>query len=703
MPSEPDDLSSLRDKIIGLGERSVRKSYYPQLQQHLRYLEEKSAALLNMLEDLEESRKRLQESEERYRDVVETQTELICRFLPDGTITFVNEAYCRYFDLDRGVVIGQRFKPDIHPHDIREVSRFFRSLTPARPAGSIEQRTIMPDGSTRWQKWSTRALFDTTGTIREFQSVGRDITGQKEAEERIREYQRRESDIINFLPDATFVIDRDGVVIAWNRAMEELTGIPADEMLGKANYEYAIAIYGERRPILADLILRDDPAIGALYPYISRKGETLISESVTSFPGKGDVAIWFTASPLYNSDGRVTGAIESIRDITDWKRAEEELLRKNEELESSYEEITATEEELRQQYEQIAASEEALRESEEKYRLINESSHDFMYSYDLSGRFTSANRSLCSALGRSPDQVIGKTHEELGFPAEQCRDWEELHQQVLTTHSTVIADTETPLPDGRHRRYEVILNPIHDRGGETIGIAGISRDITERKRAEEALERAHQKLRILSSITRHDIRNKIMVIQGCLDLAGDVVTDSALAEYLKRIGDETADILTQIEFTREYDRLGGREPTWLSVPEQIEKIVDSDLLIACECSGIEVFADPMIGKVFANLIDNTRRHAPGASHVRIGCTETVTGLCITYEDDGPGIPDDEKDLIFDHEYGRHTGMGLFLAREILAITGISITECGVCGEGARFEISVPQGAYRIIPEKTGMD
>ena len=129
------------------------------------------------------SEKALRESEERYRNVVEVQSEFICRFLSDGTINFVNDAYVRYFGLEKEHIIGKKFRPHIHPEDREMVHRFYTSLSRENPSGWIEQRIIMPDGRVLWQQWNTRAIYDQSGTLKEYQSVGRDITDQKMAEE----------------------------------------------------------------------------------------------------------------------------------------------------------------------------------------------------------------------------------------------------------------------------------------------------------------------------------------------------------------------------------------------------------------------------------------------------------------------------------------------------------------------------------------
>ena len=148
----------------------------------------------------------------------------------------------------------------------------------------------------------------------------------------LRDAEQRLLDTINFLPDATFAIDPEGNVIAWNRAIEEMTGIKGEEIEGKGNYEYAIPFYGIRRPVLADLALKPDKEIEEKYPSIRRENDVLLVESIHLRVRGQDVVLWAKASPIFNSRGEVIGAIESIRDITEHKRSEEALRRSEREL-----------------------------------------------------------------------------------------------------------------------------------------------------------------------------------------------------------------------------------------------------------------------------------------------------------------------------------------------------------------------------------
>jgi len=306
----------------------------------------------------------LKKSEARYRHIVEDQTEMICRFLPGGILTFVNDAYCRYFGKKREELIGRSFMSLIPEEDHVVVKKGLSVLTQDNPVATSEHQVILPNGEIGWQQWINRAIFNNEGKFIEYQSGGRDITKLKrteealqkshlileqrvkertaellmkneqlmkeigergKAEEALRNSERQLADFINFLPDATFAIDLEGRVIVWNRAIEEMTGIKAKEMLGKGDLEYAIPFYGERRPILIDLVFKADEEIEEKYFFIHKEKDLLIAETGVPFVKGQNLFLWGKASPIYDSMRNVIGAIESVRDVTERKKVEDAL------------------------------------------------------------------------------------------------------------------------------------------------------------------------------------------------------------------------------------------------------------------------------------------------------------------------------------------------------------------------------------------
>jgi signal transduction histidine kinase len=224
-------------------------------------------------------------------------------------------------------------------------------------------------------------------------------------------------------------------------------------------------------------------------------------------------------------------------------------------------------------------------------------------------------------------------------------------------------------------------------------------EIRERKRFESAIQLANRKLNTLSSITRHDILNQITAIVMYLSLAEEVVTDPVTREHLQKIEQVTQLIQRQIRFTRDYQNIGSSTPQWLNVAvTEKEAITDLDLggvTIEAVLGGLEIYTDFLLEKVFFNLVDNSLRHGEKVTRIRFYYRETPDGLTIVIEDDGIGIPLNAKERIFKREYYRNTGYGLFLASEILSITGLVIKETGEPGKGARFEIHVPPGSFRF--------
>jgi len=225
-------------------------------------------------------------------------------------------------------------------------------------------------------------------------------------------------------------------------------------------------------------------------------------------------------------------------------------------------------------------------------------------------------------------------------------------------------------------------------------------EVTVRREVEEALLQANKKLNLLSSITRHDINNQLTVLMGYMDMLESEEHDTSLDAYFQTIETAANRIATMIQFTKTYESIGVYAPAWqdtraLADSAAMDVALGPVQLVNDLPAGTEVFADPLIIKVFYNLMDNAVRYGGKITTIRFSAQESGDDRLIVCEDDGEGILTLEKEKIFQRGFGKNTGLGLFLSREILDITGITIKETGEPGIGARFEMTVPKGAWRV--------
>jgi signal transduction histidine kinase len=232
------------------------------------------------------------------------------------------------------------------------------------------------------------------------------------------------------------------------------------------------------------------------------------------------------------------------------------------------------------------------------------------------------------------------------------------------------------------------------------GANGIFRDVTERKLAEEALIAANKKLKLLSSITRHDILNQLVGLDGYFTILKKKQTDPTLNEYIDKARTVAKRISAVIRFTKEYENLGIDTPVWQdcrTLVDTVAKQVEIGQIIVKNNvpAGTEIFADRLFDRVFFNLFDNSLLYGGDQMKtIRISSQESDTNLIILYENDGVEIAAEDKKRLFSHGFGKHTGLGLFLSQEILSITGITIAENSIPEKGVRFVITVPPGMWR---------
>jgi signal transduction histidine kinase len=226
----------------------------------------------------------------------------------------------------------------------------------------------------------------------------------------------------------------------------------------------------------------------------------------------------------------------------------------------------------------------------------------------------------------------------------------------------------------------------------------IFHDITDIKKTQEALQFANKKLNLMAEVTRHDIKNKLTVMSGYLELFKDHPPEPQHSMYLKKLQDTVATIRTTIEFTRLYQDLGVVAPEWNDVYNLFfmacTRIDLKKIRVLSDVHGLEIFADPLLERVFFNLVDNAVRHGNRVSEIKLTASRFPEKLVLKVEDNGIGILPQDKEKIFSKGFGKNTGLGLFLAREILSITSMTIYETGQYQQGCCFEIHVPKGGFR---------
>jgi PAS domain S-box-containing protein len=344
----------------------------------------------------------------------------------------------------------------------------------------------------------------------------------------------------------------------------------------------------------------------------------------------------------------------------------------------------------------------ALKESHHFTDRILQITPNLIYIYDLEEHSNVyANRDIFSFLGYSPLQILDlgpEIFQNVLHPDDL--DLVARHQeQLITSTEDYVLEVEFRLrhSDGQWRWVRSRDIPfMRDPAGKVMQILGAAEDITVRKKAEAALCRANRQLNLMGGITRHDILNKVMVLLGYLGMVKKKLSDPSLDEIFTKMESAAQAIGSQIEFTRIYQDLGTHEPQW----QELDKILPwadlpGTITMYAERQNVLLYADVMLKLVFFNLLDNSIRHGGRVTKILVSVHEENGCLVILWEDNGVGIPEHKKEKIFSRGFGENTGLGLFLAREVLFLTGMTIKETGTEGIGARFEIRVPGGSYQF--------
>jgi PAS domain S-box-containing protein len=340
--------------------------------------------------------------------------------------------------------------------------------------------------------------------------------------------------------------------------------------------------------------------------------------------------------------------------------------------------------------------------SEERYRNVVEDQTEFICRFTPGGTHLFVNDAYCRYLGKNRKEILDH-HFIPDIPPEDRVLLKAHFASFSPDHPSHSIEHRIIMPSGEVRWQQWSERAVFNGLGEVTEYQSVGRDITDRMRTESALSEANMKLNLLSSITRHDILNQLTVLQGYCGLVEGRITDPMAKEWIKKAAQSGEVIRSQILFTQQYQDLGMQKPLWQDISLTAMIVCQNNgfnqVSIDEKLAGVEIFADPLLKTVFYHLFENAVMHGRKMTRITVHGTATPLGFTLIIEDDGDGICPEEKKTIFQKGYGKHTGLGLYLVREVLSITGLTIEETGKPGKGARFEIQVPGDMYRLSSGK----
>jgi len=475
-----------------------------------------------------------------------------------------------------------------------------------------------------------------------------DITERKRAEETLIESERQYRDIFENAVLGIFRTTPEGRFTTINPTFARISGYETPEKMIEAIRDVRNQLYVDPadRTLFMNMLVTDGFVKGHEARFYHKDGHI--------------VWISLNAIAVRNQEGKVLYFEGTIEDITERKLAEE-ALRKSEA------DLKRAEEVGRSGSWELWLNENEVHASEGAYILYGLGESQLTIEDIQKFPLPEYRPLLDTAL---KDLIAGKSPYNVEFKIQRRSDG-----AILDIHSIAEYDPEK----------NVVFGTIHD--------------VSERKQVTEALATVNRRLKLLTCTVRHDINNQLSVLQSYLVILERESNGLRDNEYFRRIATIVQRISEIIRFTKEYEAIGLNAPVWqdcYTIVDTVRKqaplgqvMVKNDIP-----SCIELFADPLIVKVFYNLLDNAVRHGRKTTYIRFSVKEHNGTFVILCEDNGDGIPLELKEKIFDRGFGKNTGLGLFLAREILSITGITIQETGIPGNNARFEIAVPRGGFR---------
>ena len=345
-------------------------------------------------------------------------------------------------------------------------------------------------------------------------------------------------------------------------------------------------------------------------------------------------------------------------------------------------------------------AERALRENQEKFERLFKNNPEAADYLDNNSRVLDVNLRFEELFGYSRDEILGKRINEILVPKGKMEEAEMLDKNAEKGY--VYYETSRKRKDNSLIPVAISAAPII-LNGRLIGTVGLYKDLSKLKRTEKALKKTlkklgvtNEKLRVVGRFSRHDVRNKLAVIFGNVHLIKKALAgDPEHMTYLTEIESTCEEAIAILNFTETYEKLGLEKLVYIDVEKTVEHALSlfpelHNLKVLNECHGLTVLADSLLQQLFYNLIDNSLKHGENVSHIKVNYKDGKEGLRLAYEDDGIGIPEDEKGNIFKEDYGKGTGHGLYLIKQMCEVYSWTIKETSKEGKGAQFAITIPK-------------
>ncbi|HPP78630.1 PAS domain S-box protein [Methanospirillum sp.] len=611
-------------------------SQFTDLIHKIRSLYEKSAA-----ENL------ARENERRFQQTLDRIHMVAFQLDEEGIVRYCNDYLLSLTGWKREEFLDHNFFELAVPPDIREMKKrlYKEAVFKERISQHEEMKILLRSGEIRDLDIINTDLRDEKGRFLGYMCIGEDVTDKKRARREVLSWKQRYEKLTARTGQVAYEYDIDKDILLLNENASQVIGYTPEELRD-----------GKERWLR---IIHPDDYQRVYDAFLWAVTESKEFHLEYRIKHKNGAYMWIQIQGFFDQfPENGTKIIGIITDITREKEAE----------------IT-------------------LYENEQKFSTYLEKAPYVVFTLNKTGNITYMNPLGLKISGYSFEEITSMNIFDLVLPHEKPQH--EAYFQTLLEKGCIHQTFTLTFKSGKsiHAAVDAVLLA----GGEILGFC---QDVSEAVAKEKKITEISRKLRLLQSITRHDVINVITSVRGYLYLLKEAEDEREQEEIWKTLLGLVKRIEDLILFSREYEQIGVHNPTWQNIVQIVEGIHPSGISVRCTVpKNLVVYADPMLDHVFSNLYHNSVMHGGTVSEISCFMEHDDQGIRIIWEDNGTGIPAEEKDRIFLLGYGKNSGFGLYFISEVLAMTGITITETGEYGNGARFEIHVPAGMYRFDGEE----